>query len=309
MISVIIPVYNEQESISELFEKLTTVLKRLKYSYEILFVDDGSTDETLQLLKKLEEKYKEVKVYSFRKNIGKSYALRVGFKHAQGEYIMTLDADLQDDPDNIQQLLRKLHDNDADMVAGWRKNRKDHVLKRIPSQIFNSLIGNVFNLQLHDLNCGLKLYKNQVTKELNLYGGMHRFIPLLVSEMGYKVVEQEVVHHPRKYGVSKYKMTKIITDIPDLFTIYFLTKYTHRPLHFFGKVGSFVFILGLIILFYLSTLHFLGQAIGRRPLLLFGMLFVITGIQIIFTGLIADMLVNTSSKDQNHIPLKYESSK
>src|SRR3989338_2716046 len=306
-LSVVIPVFNEEESIRELYEKLSESLVKLKKSYEIIFIDDGSSDNSLNVMKSLCKKNKDIKIYSFRKNLGKSYAFMVGFKKANGEYIATLDADLQDDPKSIKILYEKLVNRKYDLVAGWRRNRRDNIIKNISSSVFNKVVSVILNLKIHDLNCGLKVYKKEVAKELKLYGGMHRFIPILVNEMGYKVGESEITHYPRKYGKSKYKITKIITDVPDLITIYFLTKYTRRPLHFFGKIGSALFLIGLLTLAYLSYIHFLGESIGRRPLLFLGILLVTLGIQVVFTGLLADLIVNTNMKENNNYPIKYES--
>lgn len=307
--SIIVPVMNESESLPELYQKLTSTFLSLKKDYEVIFIDDGSTDNSLLVLKNFEKKDTSVRIYSFRRNFGKSYALRTGFQQARGEYVITVDADLQDDPTSIKPLLTTLRKEELDMVTGWRKNRQDSGIKKIFSKVFNGLISYLFKLKIHDLNCGLKVYKREVTQDLRLYGGMHRFIPLLASEMGYKVGEKEVINNKRKYGVSKYKATKVFTDLPDLFTIYFITKYTNRPLHFFGKIGSFILLIGGIILVYLSILRLLGERIGGRPLLTFGILFVIAGIQIIVTGLLADLIVQSNSKDEDSIPLKYASGK
>lgn len=306
-LSVVIPICNEEESIAELLRKLSLALRGLKGEFELIFVDDGSTDSTLAELKKLQKKSANIHIISFRRNFGKSYALTTGFQKAKGNYIVTLDADLQDDPSNIKTLYEEIKKRDADMINGWRKNRKDSEIKLISSKAFNRLVSFLFDITINDLNSGLKIYKSEVAKELNLYGGMHRFIPLLVSEMGYEVKEKEVIHLPRKYGFSKYKPTKILTDIPDLITIYFLTKYTRRPLHFFGKIGALSFLGGTGILTYLSTLWFLGESIGRRPLLLLGILLIILGIQILVTGLLADLIVHASSNKTDHPPIKYAS--
>lgn len=304
--SIVIPIYNEQESIRELIANIKRAFSGVKKTFEIIFVDDGSTDKTLSILKNVRAENKDIKIYSFRKNLGKSPALMLGFRESTGKVIVTLDADLQDDPSNIMALYQKLTKNGYDIVTGWRKDRKDNVFKIISSQIFNKIVSILFGLRLHDLNSGLKIYKSEAAKDLKIYGGMHRFIPIIAQEMGYKVAEKEILHHPRKYGYSKYKFTKVFTDIPDLITIYFLTKYTRRPLHFFGKIGAFVFTIGFIVLLYLSYLRFMGERIGGRPLLLFGILLVLTGIQIIFTGLLADLIVNISTKDNDDFPIKFE---
>ncbi len=305
--SIVIPVYNEEESLRELVSNIKKAFAKIKKSYEIIFVDDGSTDNTLEILKGILGGSKQIRVLSFRRNLGKSPALMFGFKEATGKFIVTLDADLQDDPVNIMSLFQKLSKNNFDIVTGWRKVRRDKIYKRLSSSIFNNIVSMLFGLKVHDLNSGLKIYTSKSAKDLKIYGGMHRFIPIIANEMGYKIGEKEILHHARKYGVSKYKFTKILTDIPDLITIYFLTKYTRRPLHFFGKIGGFVFGIGIIILLYLSYLRFLGERIGSRPLLLFGVLLVIAGIQTIFTGLLADLIVNLTVKDDNDFPVKYDS--
>lgn len=308
--SIVIPVFNEEESLRELSAKIKRTFGKTKKTYEIIFVDDGSTDRTLEILKLLERENREIKIYSFRKNLGKSQALMLGFKVAGGKFIVTLDADLQDDPANIFPLFQKLNRSSLDIVTGWRRQRRDSSFKILSSKVFNTVVSMLFEIKLHDLNSGLKIYRAEVAKDLKIYGGMHRFIPVIASEAGYKVAEKETLHHKRKYGVSKYKFTKVFTDIPDLATFYFITKYNRRPLHFFGKIGGFVFSIGLIILFYLSYLRlFLDQKIGERPLLLFGALLVLAGLQIIFTGLLADLIVNLASKKEDNFPIKYQSEK
>jgi glycosyltransferase involved in cell wall biosynthesis len=307
--SIIIPVFNEEESLKELLQTIKKSFSRIKKSYEIIFVDDGSFDSSLDILKRLENENKEIRVFSFRRNLGKSNALMLGFQQARGEFILTMDADLQDDPSNIKALETKLVKGNVDMVTGWRKDRRDNPYKKITSHIFNSIVSHLFAIKIHDLNSGLKIYRQEVVKDLHIYGGMHRFIPVIVNELGYRVAELEILHHPRKYGKSKYKATKVITDIPDLLTIYFLTKYTRRPLHFFGKIGTLLFVLGVIALGYLSILHLMGQRIGTRPLLFFGMLLIIAGIQTIFTGLLADLFTNERKNEPTNFPLKYVSDK
>lgn len=302
--SLVIPVLNEEESIPELVKNIENALK--KEPYEIVFIDDGSTDKSVEILKKLSQKEKNTRLISLRRNLGKSPALTLGFQKAKGEYVVMMDADLQDDPNEIKKLQKKM-DEGYDLVSGWRKNRKDSLLKVINSKFFNSLMSKLFNVKVHDLNCGLKLMKNDVAKELFLYGGMHRFITIISKELGFKVAEAPIVHHERRYGESKFKSTKILTDIPDLMTIYFLTKYTKRPLHFFMKLGTPLAAVGFIALFYLTILRLMGETIGNRPLLIFAVLFVITGLQIMLTGLIADLIVNFNRKEINDYPISFDS--
>ena len=306
--SIVIPVYNEEESLRELISNIKKVFGNTKKTYEVIFVDDGSTDKSLDILKRIASENKNVRALSFRKNSGKSQALTLGFQMANGKYIATLDADLQDDPANIMPLFQKMTRGQYDLVTGWRKNRQDNLLKILSSRLFNRfVVPLLFGIKFNDLNSGLKVYKSEVAKSLRIYGGMHRFIPVIAEEMGFSVTEKEVLHHRRKYGESKYKSSKILTDLPDLLTIYFIMKYNRRPLHFFGKIGGIVFAIGLIILVYLSYLRlFLDQRIGDRPLLLLGILLVIAGIQTLFTGLLADLIVNTNSK-KDEFSIKYDS--
>lgn len=307
--SIVVPVFNEYESLSELVARIGETFASFKKTYEIVFVDDGSTDNSLEILKKFARDNKNIHVISFRKNLGKSPALTIGFEHANGEYIVTMDADLQDDPSNIPSLYKSLEEMNFDMISGWRKHRRDSILKVISSKLFNKvIIPLLFKVHFNDMNCGLKLYRKSLAKELKIYGGMHRFIPVLATEMGFKAGELPIIHHSRKYGYSKYKPTKILTDIPDIFTMFFLTKYTRRPLHFFFQLGAFLLTVGFLVLSYLVFIKiFFGESIGGRPLLIFGVLFVIGGAQTIFTGLLADLIVNVNAKTVNNYLIKYKS--
>lgn len=296
MISAVVPVFNEEESLEAFYKVLLPNLSKSDKTYEVIFVDDGSTDKTLDILKEFEAKNPNVRIFSLRKNKGKAEALTVGFEKAKGDLIITLDADLQDRPEEIDNLIKK-HKEGFDLVAGWRKDRKDALKTKISSKLFNFIMSSFWGVHLHDYNCGLKLYTKDAAKSLNLYGGMHRFIPLLVSEKGFSVTELAVRHEKRTLGKSKYGFSKIFKDIPDMFTILFLTKYAKRPLHFFAIIGGALFVIGFLVLFYLSILHFIGQAIGTRPLLTFGMLLVLAGFQVVFTGFLADLILHTSEKN------------
>ena len=302
MISAVVPAYNEEESINAFYKVLSVNLVKLDKNYEIVFVDDGSTDSTLELLKKLASKDKAIRIFSFRKNRGKAEALTVGFQMAKGDYIVTLDADLQDRPEEIKNLLAKAREG-FDLVSGWKKNRKDSFTSVIFSKFFNFIMSSFWGVHLHDYNCGLKLYTKDAAKSLNLYGGMQRFIPLLVAEKGFEVTEVPVVHKKRLYGKSKYGSLKIITEMPDMFTMLFLSKYAKRPLHFFGFVGGIVSTIGFFIMIYLAIVHFMGQPIGERPLLIFGMLLMLAGLQLLFTGLLADLILHISQKDNQGVNL------
>lgn len=295
MISAVVPVFNEEESLEAFFKVLIPNLSKLDKDYEVIFVDDGSTDKTLEILKKFEKDNKNVRILSYRKNRGKAEVLTSGFKASRGDLVVTLDADLQDRPEEIGKLIEK-HKQGFEMVTGWRKDRKDALKTRVSSKLFNFIMSSFWGVHLHDYNCGLKLYTKDLAHSLNLYGGMHRFIPLLASEKGFNVTEVAVVHEKRKFGKSKYGFSKIFKDIPDMFTILFLTRYAKRPLHFFGTVGAILGTIGFFILLYLSVLHFMGEAIGTRPLLVFGMLLVLAGFQLLFTGFLADLILHISEK-------------
>ncbi|MBI3985213.1 MAG: glycosyltransferase family 2 protein [Candidatus Levybacteria bacterium] len=297
MITALIPVYNEEESLDKFYPRLKEALSKIDKNHEIIFVDDGSTDSSLEIIKKLAAKDNTIKIYSFRRNQGKAEALTYGFKAANGDYVVTLDADLQDRPEEIQNLLNKSKEG-FDLVSGWRKNRKDAIYMKLPSKIFNFLMSAFWGVHLHDYNCGLKLYKKDAIKDLNLYGGMHRFIPLLVSEKGFEVTEIPIVHEKRLFGKSKYGFSKVFKDVPDMFTILFLTKYAKRPLHFFGLVGGLISIIGFFILLYLTIIHFMGESIGSRPLLIFGMLLMLAGFQVLFAGFTADLIISISERNK-----------
>lgn len=305
MISIVVPLYNEEESIKALCKEIIRFLK--DHEFQILFIDDGSTDGSLKILQELEKKDKRVKIHSFRKNNGKAEALTFGFQKAEGDYIVTLDADLQDKPKEILKLLEKVKTGGWDVICGWRKNRKDPMRKVLASKFFNSIASIFWGLKLHDYNCGLKLYSKEAAKSLNLYGGMHRFIPLLAYDQGFAVTEVVVEHDKRRYGKSKYGFSKIWKDLPDIFTMLFLSKYSKRPFHFFGIVGSLLILAGIAILGYLTYLRILGETIGQRPLLFFGMLLVISGFQVFFTGFLADLILNISHKQNKEFSIKYSS--
>lgn len=312
MISIIVPARNEEEGIQAFYDELMKSLPEISETYEIIFIDDGSIDKTLEILKTFVQKNKHVRVFSFKRNRGKGDALAYGFAHVQGNIIITMDADLQDKPSEIKTLLDK-HKKGADVVCGWRKYRKDKQKMVIISRFFNYLIGILFGLKLHDIDCGFKLFTRESIKNLNIYGGLYRFIPLLLYQEGYIVDEVVVEHAARHFGKSKYGFSKVWKNLPDLFTMIFLVKYSNRPLHFFGNLGGFIFLLGGLILLGLFIYQLMGHSIGRRPLLIFGMLLVISGLQIFFTGFLADLMINISyaspgeANNPHKFPLKYTS--
>ncbi len=306
MLSIVVPVFNEEESLLVFYDELTKELKKIGGRYEIVFIDDGSTDTSLELLKGLEKKDNQIRIFSFRKNSGKAEALSLGFQKANGSIVITMDADLQDQPSDIPLFLAK-HKEDIDVVCGWRKNRKDTSKMKIISQLFNKVVHKAFDVPVHDYNCGFKLYTSEAAKSLNLYGGQHRFIPALIAEEGFSIGEVVVHHVPRQFGYSKYGFSKVFKDLPDMFSMLFLLKYRKRPLHFFGTVGGGSMVIGAVILSYLALYKlFTGAAIGGRPLLLFGVLFFLAGLQIFFTGFIAELITNQTQRATS-FRLKYAS--
>lgn len=303
MISVVIPAYNEEENIPILYDKLKKVLGSLGEDYEIIFIDDGSTDRTPEILKDLAQKDKKIKVIRFRRNYGQTAAIYAGFEHANGEVIITMDADLQNDPEDIPKLLDKMREG-YDIVSGWRKNRKDPFLSRkLPSKIANWIISKVTGVELHDYGCTLKAYRADIAKRYRLYGDMHRFLPALAKRFGAKITEMPVKHHPRLYGKSKYGIDRTIRVILDIFLVKFLNEYITRPLYVFGGIGFILFFSGTLFGLYLTILKlFFGQDIGHRPLLILSVLLILSGIQLISTGIIAELIIRTYYESKNEKP-------
>jgi glycosyltransferase involved in cell wall biosynthesis len=297
-LSIIIPLLNEEESINDLYQLILTVIEKLSLTYEICFIDDGSTDGSLERLKSLRQNDKNIKIISFRKNHGKSAALSEGFKLARGAIIITMDADLQDDPREIPNLIKKIHTG-YDMVSGWKKKRNDPLSKTIPSKFFNRTTSLLTGIKIHDFNCGLKAYRRDVVKEIPVYGELHRYLPVLAHWMGYRVGEIVVEHHPRRFGKTKYGFKRFFDGFFDLLTVLFLTRYRQKPMHLFGLMGLVTFFFGAGILTYLTILWFSGHGIGNRPLLFLGILLVIVGMQSFSLGLIGEMITNT--KDETRI--------
>jgi len=297
-LSVVIPLFNEEENIQLLHERLRQALDPLAQEYEILFVDDGSTDHSLSLLEKIQADDKRVIVLSLRRNFGQTAAFAAGFDFARGDVVVTMDGDLQNDPTDIPKLLEMIKDND--LVSGWRKKRKDPFFtRRFPSIIANWLISKVTGVKLHDYGCSLKAYRREVIKNLKLYGEMHRFIPAVASWYGVRVAEVETVHHPRLHGKSKYGISRTIKVVLDLITVKFLQSFSTKPIQFFGPVGVLSGFLGFLILLYLTIDKlFFGNPIGGRPLILLGALLIIVGIQLIGMGLLGEMLVRVYHESQ-----------
>ncbi|WP_461830221.1 glycosyltransferase family 2 protein [Aquifex sp.] len=303
MISIVIPAYNEEENIPILYERLKKVLENLGEDYEIIFVDDGSTDRTYEILKEIAQKDKKVKVIRFRRNFGQTAAMYAGFEHAKGDVIITMDADLQNDPEDIPRLLEKMKEG-YDIVSGWRKDRKDPFFSRkLPSMIANWIISKVTGVHLHDYGCTLKAYRADIAKQYRLYGDMHRFLPALAKRFGAKITEIPVKHHPRLYGKSKYGIGRTIRVILDIFLVKFLNEYITRPLYVFGGLGLILFSIGFLIELYLTVLKlFFGQDIGHRPLLILGVLLILSGIQLVSTGIIAELIVRTYYESKGEKP-------
>ncbi|MDP2755369.1 MAG: glycosyltransferase family 2 protein [Nitrospirota bacterium] len=297
-LSVVIPLYNEEENVQMLFERLKGTLDHLKKEYEIIFVDDGSADRTLSILEEIQAKDKTVVVLSLRRNFGQTAAFAAGFDFARGDVIVTMDGDLQNDPADIPKLLELIKDND--LVSGWRKKRKDPFFtRRLPSIMANWLISNVTGVKLHDYGCSLKAYRREVIKNLKLYGEMHRFIPAVASWYGVRIAEVETIHHQRLRGKSKYGISRTIKVVLDLITVKFLQSFSTKPIQFFGPVGIISGFLGFLISLYLAIDKlFLGRDIGGRPLLLLGALLIIVGIQLIGMGLLGEMLVRVYHESQ-----------
>ncbi|NWF76423.1 MAG: glycosyltransferase family 2 protein [Nitrospirae bacterium] len=297
-LSIIIPLYNEEENISLLHQKLKETLNTLNMEYEILFIDDGSNDRTLSILEEIQKKDSQVLVLSMRRNFGQTAAFAAGFDFARGDIIVTMDGDLQNDPADIPKLLELIKDHD--LVSGWRKKRKDPFFtRRIPSIIANWLISKVTGVKLHDYGCSLKAYRRDVIKNLKLYGEMHRFIPAVASWYGVRVAEVETIHHPRLRGKSKYGISRTIKVVLDLITVKFLQSFSTKPIQFFGPLGVISGSIGFLVSLYLTIDKFIyGRDIGGRPLLLFGALMIIVGIQLIGMGLLGEMLVRVYHESQ-----------
>ncbi len=289
-ISCIVPAYNEADSLPHLREKLIPVLEQFP-DWELIIVSDGSTDQTNSIVTSWASSNPRIRFISLRRNQGKSAALMAGFSAATGDRVVTLDADLQDDPEEIPSLLRKLDQDDLDVVGGWKQQRQDPLVKVISSKIFNGTANHIMGTHFHDLNCGLKAYRREVLPTLDLYGDLYRFIPLLAVAAGWRVGEIPVKHRPRQWGVSKYGLR--LNGIFDLMSLLIVAKYRWKPLHFFGRWGLGIAAIGGILLVYLAIQHWLGHAIGERPLLIFAVLFVISGLQLLFTGLLADLFLAT----------------
>jgi dolichol-phosphate mannosyltransferase len=291
VISVVIPVHDEELSVAVLYDELAAAFLGGGRTWEAVFVDDGSSDGTFSALTRLHDAHGNVRVVRLRRNFGKATALDAGFREAAGDVIVTIDGDRQDDPDEIPRLLAKL-DEGYDLVSGWKAKRRDPLTRRIPSKIFNAVACKVSGVRLHDLNCGLKAYRAEVVQGMQLYGELHRYIPLLAHYRGYRIAELSVNHRPREYGRSNYGVERYVRGFLDLLTVTFMGRYRHRPLHLFGGLGLIVSMLGFVILLYLTIVKLAGHAIGQRPLLTLGVLLVVVGIQLLSLGLLSELITS-----------------
>ncbi|MFO7563115.1 MAG: glycosyltransferase family 2 protein [Enhygromyxa sp.] len=292
-ISVVVPVFDEVDSLEELYQGITASCVRLGRGHEIVFVNDGSRDGSDRKLDELAGRDACVQVIHFRRNFGKSPALAAAFERVRGDIVLTLDADLQDDPAMIPEFVERI-DAGADLVSGWKKRRHDPIGKTAPSKVFNWMVRKLSGIPLQDFNCGFKAYRIECIRELSVYGGFHRFLPVLAGAKGFRIEQLVVNHRARKHGVSKFGVKRFFDGLLDLLTVLLVTKYRTRPLHFFGIPGMLLGALGLGLLAYLSVLWFIGEAIGTRPLLTLGVLLTITGLQFLCFGLLGELLVRTT---------------
>ncbi len=298
-ISVVVPLLNEEESLPELARQLENVLERVaRGNYEVLFIDDGSTDDSFRVIQDINARNQRFKAIRFRTNHGKSAALAIGFAECTGNIVITMDADLQDDPNEIPSLVAKL-DEGYDLVSGWKRKRHDPWHKTVPSKLFNAVTSRMSGIRLHDFNCGLKGYRREVIENVQVYGEMHRYIPALAHWEGFRVTEIPVQHRARQHGVSKFGMSRFLKGYLDLLTVMFTTRYIKRPLHFFGAVGSLFAVIGFITDLYLVIEWSLGRtSLSNRPLALFGVAMIIVGVQLISIGLIGELIVKNNLAQQ-----------
>ncbi|MCC6397255.1 MAG: glycosyltransferase family 2 protein [Bacteroidetes bacterium] len=299
-VSVVIPLYNEEGSLKELNQQLRSTLGRMNIRYEILYIDDGSTDHSFQILRDLKRNDRHLKVIRFRRNYGKSAALAVGFEKAQGNVVITMDADLQDDPAEIPSMKRRIEEG-YDLISGWKKVRRDPISKTIPSRFFNYVTGVLTGIKIHDFNCGLKAYRREVVKSVKVYGELHRYIPVLAHWEGFRIGEMVVQHRARKYGKTKFGLGRFWKGFLDLLTALFTTRFLRRPLHLFGPIGLFLTLAGSVIDLWLVIEWIRGlTSLGNRPLFLAGSMLIVIGIQFISLGLLGEMISKTRATAEEY---------
>lgn len=300
-ISLVVPVYNEEENIKPMVKAVEEAMKKM--SYELIFVDDGSSDTTVDVVKSTSKKNSHIRIVEFSRNFGQTSAMAAGIDAAEGKYIATLDGDLQNDPADIPLMLEKLEKEGLDVVTGVRAKRKDgFILRKIPSKIANYFIRKLTKVYIRDYGCTLKVFKSRLAKQLELYGELHRFIPVLATLEGAKIADMDVRHHPRQFGEAKYGIGRTIKVVSDLLLMFFLLKYRQKPMHFFGNLGMMMCLAGGLIESYLLALKVLGEDIGGRPLFYVGILLLITGVQLVTTGFIAELLMRTYYASQGKRP-------
>ena len=306
-ISIVIPLFNESESLEELHDWILSSISSNSKSFEIIFIDDGSSDNSWQIIKNLANKNKDTRGILFSKNFGKSQALNAGFKLAKGDYVITMDADLQDSPDEVIKMIKTLKEKKLDIVSGWKKKRHDSFfLKNLPSKLFNWAARRVSGIYLHDFNCGIKAYRNDVIKSIDVYGEMHRYIPVIASNMGYTKIEEQIVkHQARKYGKTKFGSSRFINGFLDLITIWFLNKFGKRPMHFFGFWGTLMLLVSFVFILYigLDKLYFTksGKLIAQRTEFFIALTTMIIGIQLFVAGFLGEMFLKSKKGVKRYI--------
>lgn len=316
-ITVVVPLYNEAESLPELMEWINRVMRENSFSYEVIMVDDGSSDTSWDVLQQLRSTYPQLRGVKFQRNYGKSAALQVGFERAQGEVVITMDADLQDSPDEIPALRQMVQEQGYDIVSGWKKRRYDPLLsKRLPSKLFNSTVRMVSGIKLHDMNCGLKAYRKQVVKSIEVYGEMHRYIPVIAKQAGFKRIgEKEVHHQERKYGQTKFGMERFVNGFLDLFSVVFVSKFGKRPMHFFGVLGMLMFLIGGMATVWLIVSKLYAQSQGNvfrpvadQPLFYIALVTVVVGIQLFLAGFLGELMAR-STPERNRYLIEVDTAK
>ena len=304
-LSIVIPLYNEDESLPELAAWIETVMLANNYSYEVIMIDDGSTDNSWKVIETLRVNNSNIKGIKFQRNYGKSAALNEGFKAAQGDVVITMDADMQDSPDEIPELRRMIAEDGFDMISGWKKKRYDNTLtKNIPSKLFNAAARRSSGIKLHDFNCGLKAYRRKVVKSIEVYGEMHRYIPILAKWAGFRKIGEKVVEHrARKFGVTKFGWERFVNGFLDLFSIMFVGKFGKRPMHFFGLWGSIVFFMGLCIWLYLfiAKIAFQKYNMTDRPLFYIGIISLVIGVQLFLAGFLGELIARNSAERNSYL--------
>lgn len=305
-ISIVIPLFNEDESLPELHQWIVRVMQANQFSYEVIFVDDGSTDNSWSVVEKIKSQDTNVRGIKFQRNYGKSAALHVGFQATKGQVVITMDADLQDSPDEIPELYKMITEDKFDLVSGWKKKRYDPLSKTIPTKIYNGVNRMISGIKLHDMNCGLKAYRKEVVKSVEIFGEMHRYIPVIAKAAGFpKIGEKVVQHQERKYGVSKFGLNRFINGFLDLFTITFITRFGKKPMHFFGLIGTLCFVLGGLfttwIIIHKLWIDTAGRLIADRPEFYLALVLMIIGSQMFLAGFIAELISRNSSIRNNYL--------